>query len=207
MSPLGRVGVDTACIAWHPTSDRLDVRHVDVAPHGARLLRGAQQLTEQRRGTSSSASGIAVSTSMPEPGERVGQARSVAPHCSTIDRRNVNSASPGSSAASSARPSSTMRADPVLDDRPEQILLGREVPVDGAGADAGPPGDLVDRHRQPLGGERLVGDLEHAGAVAGRVRAQRPVGLSHSHTSGNGLSGACVPYSRNQPGRTLRLTL
>ena len=77
-----------------------------------------------------------------------------------------------------------MRADPVLDDRPVQILLGREVPVDRARADAGAPGDLVDRHREPLGGEGVVGDLEHAGAVARRVRAQRPVGSSHVTTSG-----------------------
>ena len=92
-----------------------------------------------------------------------------------------------------------MPLDPVLDDRAEQILLRREVPVDGARADAGPAGDLVDRHRQPLGGEGVVGDLEHAGAVAGRVRAQRPVGFGHI-TPREWKSGAHVPYSRNTTG-------
>ena len=91
----------------------------------------------------------------------------------------TNSASPGSSSRPAARALVDDVPDPVVDHRPEQILLGREVPIDGARADAGPPGDLVDRHRQPLGREGVVGDLEHAGAVAGRVRAQRPVGLSH----------------------------
>ena len=62
-------------------------------------------------------------------------------------------------------------ADPLLDHRAEQIFLGGEMTVDGACADARPSSDLVDGHGKPLGGERLVGDLQQAGAIARRVGA------------------------------------
>jgi hypothetical protein len=68
---------------------------------------------------------------------------------------------------------------PVGDDRLEQRLLGREVPVDRARADAGSAGDLVDRDRQPLRGERLVGHIEHTGTVASGVGTQLPRFLLH----------------------------
>lgn len=42
--------------------------------------------------------------------------------------------------------------------------------IDGSGADAGPPGDLVDGHRQPVGRERGVGNLQHPGTVPCRIR-------------------------------------
>ena len=53
----------------------------------------------------------------------------------------------------------------------EQCLLGREVPVDRARADAGPPGDLVKRYGQALVGERRLGGLQHTGAVPPGVGA------------------------------------
>ena len=56
----------------------------------------------------SSASGTASLMSIPTPASASARPRSVAPHCSTIDRRNVNSTSPGFPVASWARPSSTM---------------------------------------------------------------------------------------------------
>ena len=59
------------------------------------------------------------------------------------------------------------------------------MPVDGAGADTGTPGDLVDRHAKPVGGEGLVGDLQHPSAITRRVGAQRPGGLSHLTLLGN----------------------
>jgi hypothetical protein len=68
---------------------------------------------------------------------------------------------------------------PVGDDRLEQRLLRREVPVHGARADTGSTGDLVDRDRQPLRRERLVGHIEHAGPVASGVGAQLPRFLVH----------------------------
>ncbi len=39
--------------------------------------------------------------------------------------------------------------DAILDHRPEQVLLGREMPVDRARADAGTAGDLVDGTARP----------------------------------------------------------
>ena len=78
-----------------------------------------------------------------------------------------------------------MRLNPVLYHRPEQILLGREMAVDGASTDTGPSGDLVDRHAQPVGGEGLIGDLQHPSAITRRVGAQRPGGLSHLTLLGN----------------------
>ena len=86
----------------------------------------------------------------------------------TISRRNSNNAVDGS--VGQQLPSS--RHDlthPLADDRLEQRFLGREMAVDGARADAGPPGDLVDRHGQPLLGEDVVGDLQHPGTVARRI--------------------------------------
>jgi hypothetical protein len=67
--------------------------------------------------------------------------------------------------------------DPVGRDGVEQRLLGGEVAVHGAGPDARPAGDLVDGDGQPLLGERLVRDVQHAGPVPGRVGAQLPRGL------------------------------
>jgi NADPH:quinone reductase-like Zn-dependent oxidoreductase len=83
---------------------------------------------------------------------------------------------------------------------------------DAARANAGPPGDLIDWHRRPRGGERVIGDRQHAGAVAGRIRAQRPVKLSHVTSPRELPSGAGVPYSwsadiPDQTGRTAVITV
>ena len=51
-----------------------------------------------------------------------------------------------------------------------ELLLGREVAVEGPDAHAGLLGDRVDRHLDPLGGEHHLGRLEDAGAVALRRR-------------------------------------
>ncbi len=64
---------------------------------------------------------------------------------------------------------------PVGDHRLEQRLLGREVPVDGPGTDAGPGGDLVERHVEPGFAENLLRCPQDPVPVAARVRAQRPV--------------------------------
>jgi len=68
---------------------------------------------------------------------------------------------------------------PIGDHRLKERVFGREMPIDGARAHARPPRDLVDRHRQPLGREGLVGDIQHACPVAGRVGAYRPLGAGH----------------------------
>jgi hypothetical protein len=45
------------------------------------------------------------------------------------------------------------------------------VPVDGAGADPGQARDVVEGHREPVGGERLFGGSQDLRPVAPRVRA------------------------------------
>ena len=64
--------------------------------------------------------------------------------------------------------------DPRRDHRLEQRLLGREVPVDGAGPDPGTGRDLVQRHAVARFGERLPGGTQHLLPVPRRVGAQRP---------------------------------
>ena len=53
-----------------------------------------------------------------------------------------------------------------------QHLLGREVAVQGGGADPGAPGDLPHRHVHSFGGERRAGRVEDALAVVQSVGAQ-----------------------------------
>jgi hypothetical protein len=65
--------------------------------------------------------------------------------------------------------------DPRRDHRLEQRLLGGEVPVHGAGADAGPGGDLVQRHVVPGRGESLRGCAENLLPVTPGVSPRWPV--------------------------------
>ena len=67
--------------------------------------------------------------------------------------------------------------DPGGDHRFEQILLGREMAVDGSGADAGAGGNFVERHAVPECGERFPRGAKDLLPVALRIRAQKP--LSH----------------------------
>ena len=67
----------------------------------------------------------------------------------------------------------------VGDHRPDQVFLGGEMPIDRSGADAGTPRYLVDRYRQPVGGEGFQGSFQYARTVSGRVGAHGPFGLSH----------------------------
>jgi hypothetical protein len=55
------------------------------------------------------------------------------------------------------------------------------MPAHRPGADPGPPGDLLDRDRQSLGGERLERDLQDPGTVTPRVGAQRMPFVAHQH--------------------------
>jgi hypothetical protein len=66
--------------------------------------------------------------------------------------------------------------DAVLEERVDQLLLVREAAVDGAHADAGATGDLVQRDLQAVLGEALGGRREDALPVALGVAAQRAVG-------------------------------
>ena len=66
-------------------------------------------------------------------------------------------------------------ADALQHDRRQQRILRREPAEDGAVADAGAPGDLVDAHVDALLGEALGRRLEHAVEVALRVGAEFPL--------------------------------
>jgi hypothetical protein len=61
--------------------------------------------------------------------------------------------------------------DPALHDRVEEVLAGREVPVERARPHAGPLGHLVERGVVPLLAEDLPSGLDEAVAVALRVGA------------------------------------
>src|SRR6266581_988364 len=65
--------------------------------------------------------------------------------------------------------------DTCRDHRLEQRLLGREVPVDGAGPDSGAGRDLVERHAVAGFGERLPGGAQHLLPVPRRIGAQRAI--------------------------------
>lgn len=54
-----------------------------------------------------------------------------------------------------------------------QGISGGEVPVDRADADSGAARDLVERHRQALGGQHVPCGGQHQIAVAASVRAHR----------------------------------
>nr|WP_203218178.1 hypothetical protein [Nocardia terpenica] len=62
--------------------------------------------------------------------------------------------------------------DAIHDGGVEQRLLGGEVPVDGAGPDARAPGDLVQRHRDALGGKGFPSGREDTLAIAAGIGAQ-----------------------------------
>ena len=109
-----------------PDHDRLHVAHVDIPAHGARLLRGPQQLAEHAPETRPRRRAPRSSMSIPTPASASTRPRSVAPHCSTIDRRKVNSASPDPRIAAGPGRRSTMPLIRSSIDRPEQVLLGRE---------------------------------------------------------------------------------
>ena len=62
-----------------------------------------------------------------------------------------------------------------LEQRVDELLLVGEAAVDRADADARAAGDLVERDRQPVLGERLARGREDALAVALGVAAQGAV--------------------------------
>jgi hypothetical protein len=66
-----------------------------------------------------------------------------------------------------------------------QQLFGREVAVQGGGADPGAPGDLPDRHVHSFGGEGHAGRVKDALAVVQGVGAQlvRQIDGHRSHFS------------------------
>jgi hypothetical protein len=61
--------------------------------------------------------------------------------------------------------------DRVLDHGRDQILLGREVPVERPDRDTGPPGDGLHGRVHPGGGHKLARRAEDAGAVTRSVRS------------------------------------
>ena len=93
--------------------------------------------------------------------------------CSSQPRsRKSTSPSHGSSIASACSAIAHDRLDPLLEERVDQLLLVREAAVDGADADAGVVGDVVQRHAQPALGEQLSRGGQDALAVALGVLAQ-----------------------------------
>jgi hypothetical protein len=64
-------------------------------------------------------------------------------------------------------------AEQLLEDRAEQVLLGREVPEHRADGDAGRGRDLLGGRGGPTRGEDLLGRGEDPRAVATGVRPQR----------------------------------
>ena len=104
----------------------------------------------------------------PNPASASTRPRSVAPHCNTINRRKVNSASPGFWDSSSACPSSTIRRTgprrpPGIDPlwrgnvgrrcrRPNAVWLRATVPVHRVGWAAGAQGTMLWLPRKRLCG-------------------------------------------------------
>ena len=86
---------------------------------------------------------------------------------------NSTKPSQGSSTSSASRAASARPSKRSLGERLEQVLLGREVAVDGADADPGGAGDLVDLRVEAVLGELLARGVEDLLAVAPRVGALR----------------------------------
>ena len=123
----------------------------------------------------SSRSSAANRSSRSEPAIEMASGRSrLAAASPAILARKPKNASPGSAASARARASLTRSVDPRRDHRLEQRLLGREVPVDGAGPDPGAGRDLVQRHAVARFGERLPGGAQDLLPVPRRVGSQRP---------------------------------
>ena len=75
----------------------------------------------------------------------------------------------------------------ALEQRVDELLLVGEAAVDRADADARPAGDLVERDRQAVLGERRARGIEDALAVALRVTAQRAFGQARMKRGSNAL--------------------
>jgi hypothetical protein len=58
---------------------------------------------------------------------------------------------------------------PVGDDLADQIILGREMPIDGPQPHPRTTGDFVDWNRQAFGRKGFPGNLQDARTVPGRV--------------------------------------
>src|SRR5204862_7243568 len=69
--------------------------------------------------------------------------------------------------------------DALLEQAFDELVLVRKPTVDGADADAGVTGDLVERHRLASLGEQLLGCVQDALAVALGVLSQSPLGPGH----------------------------
>ena len=91
-------------------------------------------------------------------------------------------AKPSQASGSSSAACATLDelADPLVQDRDDERVLGREVAEDRAVADARAPGDLVDADVEAALGEALARDVEQAVEVALRVGAERhpPIGTT-----------------------------
>ena len=102
----------------------------------------------------------------------------------------------------------------MLGERVDQVVLVREVPVDGADTDAGGARDVVHLRVEALRRHQLPGRLDHELAVAARVGAHRAgegegwrsslVGLMESECKRNPLfrivrsgSGTRLPIIRS----------
>jgi hypothetical protein len=68
-----------------------------------------------------------------------------------------------------------------LEDRRDQVVLGREVPVERRDVDAGGAGDRVDAHRQPVLAEGAGGRVDQERAIADGVLAGGAVGRCGRH--------------------------
>src|SRR5271156_6055380 len=166
--------------------DRLHLAYADVSTRSARFLGGAEQVVEHGQKCILGVwRGLRDVDS--ETGQRLDHAmvrRAPLQH-HRAQKAEDRLAGPGGFKQRVPVVDETLHS--VRDDGVEQRFLGRKVPVDGAGPDSGPTGDLIDRHRQALGRKGFVGDLQHPGAVPRRVGPQPGYWLSHL-TSPNRLT-------------------
>ena len=97
--------------------------------------------------------------------------------------KKPKNAAPGSAASAWASGVLGQTGQALEEDGLAELLLGREVAVEGPDAHAGLVGDGVDRHLDSLGGEHDLGRIEDPGAVAlgvGPHGARRVAGVTAS---------------------------
>ena len=195
-------------MARQPTRIAFTSCDIQIASHSARFLarRPAGRAGEPRK--ASSVSGITASTSIPEPASASARPRSVAPNCNTTERRKTNSASPGFLALGQRVPLVDDAPDPLVEHRPEQVLLGRR----SAGRPSRRRRRLAARSRRSAPTTPPPRRCRRRPPARGRGCARRPratAGRVGPHHTSQGIdkAGRAFRIVIHQPGRTLRLTL
>ena len=194
--------------AWHVAHDeRHDRVRRDVRADGRRASWARRNKTPTASRRSSLTGAAACSNSNPAPMTAAIRSRLDSPRDEMIEeaeerRRGVLGVGLGAGVLGEV-------AQAIEQDGLAELLLGREVAVERAHADAGLLGDDVDGGLDALGGEDHLGRIEDAGPVADCVRAaggapRRPArhSLPLPSTSGPRISlpprltnGTLVPYS------------